>query len=258
MPDQAVVFSELMRLVITNKVDAGVAGMRNHCRFPKRQEHGNGRTHPLLHWIALPHGIDMGTGFLHRPFYQTQHLGALLESWRVDIVAQDSPLTVDARLNEAHRFLAGDFSGGMAAHAITDDIQPEVCVDKAGILIVVTLTTNIRLSRGGNAHVRLTWQEVQHTWLCYTISYYGQQISRCPAILISRPPGCRPRPRQCGEHPCDVSGGGRCEQLCPQVCFAWDAAAIPAQVFAHGLKRHTIVEPLEVAGMLQGYLATLA
>src|SRR5215475_13091039 len=87
---------------------------------------------------------------------------------------------------------------------------------------------------------------------------YGQQISQCPAILISRPPGCRPRPRQCGEHPCDVSGGGRREQLCPHVCCAWEAVAIPAQVFTHGLKRHTIVETFEVAGMLQGYLAALA
>jgi hypothetical protein len=34
----------------------------------------------------------------------------------------------------------------MATHAITDDIQPEVGVDKTGILIVVTLTTNVRLS----------------------------------------------------------------------------------------------------------------
>src|SRR5262245_26308412 len=157
MPDQAMVFGELMRLVVTNKVDARVAGMRNHRRFPKGQEHGNGRAHPLLHWIALPHGIDMGTGFLHRPFYQTQHLGALLESWRVDIVGQYSPLTAHARQDEAHCFLAGDFSGGMADHDIKDDIQPEVCVDKAGILVVVTLTTNVRLSRGSNAHVRLTW-----------------------------------------------------------------------------------------------------
>jgi hypothetical protein len=53
--------------------------------------------------------------------------------------------------------LAGDFSGGMATHAITDDIQPEVGVNKAGIFVVVTLTPNVRLSSGSNTHVRLTW-----------------------------------------------------------------------------------------------------
>src|SRR5215475_13523681 len=125
--------------------------MRNHCCFPKRQEHGNSRAHALLLRIALPHSIDVGTGFLHRPFYQLQHLGTLLKGGRVDIVAQDSPLTADARLDETHRFLAGNFSGGMAAHAITDNIQPEVWIDKASILVVVTLAANVRLSRGSNA-----------------------------------------------------------------------------------------------------------
>ena len=67
-----------------------------------------------------------------------------------------------------------------------------------------------------------------------------------------------PAPGSVAEHPCNVSGGGRREQLCPHVCCAWEASAIPAQVFAHGLKRHTIVETLEVAGMLQGHLAALA
>ena len=157
MPDQAVVFGELMRLAVTQEIDARVAGMRNHRCFPKCQEQGNGRAHPFLRWIALPHGIDLGTGFLHRPCYQTQHLGALLERWRGDIVAQDSTLTADARLDEAYRSLTRDFSGSMATHAITDDIEPELLVDKAGILIMVTLTTNVRLSRGSNAHVRLTW-----------------------------------------------------------------------------------------------------
>src|SRR5262245_742520 len=99
MPDQAVVFSELMCLIVTNKVDARVADMRNHRCLPKRQEHGNGRAHAILQGIALPHGIDMGTGFLHRPLYQTQHLRALLKRWSVDIVAQDSSLTADARLD---------------------------------------------------------------------------------------------------------------------------------------------------------------
>ena len=110
----------------------------------------------FLQRIALPRH-RRGTGFPHRPFYQMQHLGTLLEGWSVDIVTQGSPLTADARLDEAHRFLAGDFSSGMATHAITDDIQSEVGVEKAGILVVVTLTTNIRLSRGSNTHVRLTY-----------------------------------------------------------------------------------------------------
>src|SRR5215510_13978275 len=89
-------------------------------------------------------------------------------------------------------------------------------------------------------------------------AYYGQQTSRCPPILISRPQGGMPRPLERGEHPHHVSGGGRREQLRPHVCCAWEASTIPAQVFAHGLKRHAIVETLEVAGMLQGHLAALA
>ena len=50
------------------------------------------------------------------------------------------------RLGDLFAGLARDFSGGMATHAITDDIQPEVGVDKPGILIVVTLTTDVRRS----------------------------------------------------------------------------------------------------------------
>src|SRR5262245_16103045 len=139
--------------------------MRNHRRFAKRQEHGNGRAHAFLRRIALPQRIDVRTGFLHRCFYQPHHLGTLLEGWGFDIVAQDRPLPTEALLDQAYGFLAGNFSGGMPTHAITDDIEPESLVNKTCILVVVTLTTHIRPSRGGNTHVCLTCSEVQGPWL---------------------------------------------------------------------------------------------
>src|SRR5262245_29709049 len=50
------------------------------------------------------------------------------------------------------------------------------------------------------------------------------------------------------EHTRDVCGGRGREQLRTHISRAWKAAAIPAQVLAHGLKLHAIVEPLEVTG----------
>src|SRR5207237_1005261 len=153
MPYQAMVFGELVCLVVTHEIDPRVAGMRDHRRFPKHQQQSNGRAHAFLRRVALPQSIDVRTGFLYRLFHQTQYLGALLEGWGGDIGSQDSLLTTDGLLDEAHRFLARDFSGGMATQAIADDIEPQVWGKEAHILVVVTLATDVRLSRGGNTHV---------------------------------------------------------------------------------------------------------
>src|SRR2546423_15561211 len=91
--------------------------------------------------------------------------------------------------------------------------------------------------------------EVQRPWL---------YCAMCILCLADVALSSHPLPGERGKHPGNVSGSGGREQLCPHVCCAWEASAIPAQVLAHGLKRHAIVEPLEVAGMLNGHLAALA
>jgi hypothetical protein len=79
-------------------------------------------------------------------------------------------MLADELLHEAHCFLTCDFSGSMTAHAIAYDVQSNVRVDEAGILVVVALAADIRLSKGYKAHALLTSDEVQGARSCTMIS----------------------------------------------------------------------------------------
>src|SRR5262249_19952402 len=55
-----------------------------------------------------------------------------------------------------------------------------------------------------------------------------------------------------------VSRTGRLEHGGAHFGCAWETSTIPAQVFAHGHKLYAVAQTLEVTGMLQGHLETVA
>src|SRR5882672_2039364 len=76
-----------------------------------------------------------------------------------------------------------------------------------------------RVARAPRASVRwcVWWSRMRET-----------RESPAGAITVTR--GSQ---RECDKYLCDVPRSARCEQACSQVCCAWEAVAIPTQVFAH-------------------------
>ena len=146
------ILGELGGLAVAGEIHAAIANLRD-IGGVRADEQGRQRArHALLPRIELAHTEDHVTRGLDRAFQQTAHHSGILGRRIRDMGDQGLAPALDPGVHEINRFRAGDFPLGIAAYAVTNDVEAKLVVEEHTVFVVWPPPADIRLPRRESSH----------------------------------------------------------------------------------------------------------
>ena len=144
---QRVVLGEDVALVLAREIHARIADVRDEAaQVISRagdQQHGRRRAHAALVGLGLRARVHRTARRLDRVLEHLEDLVGLNRRM-IDAVAIDQLAVVVHRVADlVDRDRRSDFAGGVTAHAVRDQEQPELLVDEEVILVVIPLPADV-------------------------------------------------------------------------------------------------------------------
>src|SRR5207244_2345072 len=117
---------ELLPDAAAHAIDARVADLRRNAIAARDEQRRNRRRHSLLRRVELGHAEDHVAGALHRALDEAAHrLAPVVAAGLLQELCDERASLTDEAADLLDRFLAGDFTLGVAADAVGDDVQAQ-------------------------------------------------------------------------------------------------------------------------------------